>query len=97
MPEPVKPEFKGDHFLFYGPWKKYEQEMSAYNSRPRYPVSKELADSWSDGQKVVEGKDFGLDCLRCMNGALESDHVKLNVAAPIRKMLFHETRNNINT
>jgi hypothetical protein len=50
MPEPLRPGYsiKGN----------YLHDLNVYNNRPRYPVSKELSDSWEDGKKVVEGKDF---------------------------------------
>lgn len=37
-----------------------DEALRKYRDRPRYPVVKELADKWSDGEKVIEGKDFGI-------------------------------------
>ncbi len=49
LPEPVEVDFRFIH------------QRKEYENRPRYSVSKELSDSWEDGRKVMEGKDFELE------------------------------------
>ncbi len=53
VPEPVEVDFRFIHQRM-----DFENNWIDWNSRPRYPVSKELSDSWEDGKKVVENIDF---------------------------------------